>query len=699
MPPISFSSTLDLDAAIFSPPAFDFQAWLDAWQDEIIFFRVDADDRIEYVSSSVERILGYAPDDMLCRYFQDYFDPAHPLCEELRDLSARMLAHDSPESKRCVARRRDGRYAFFLLTERDVYDHDGSYAGRETMAQEATRRVEAELWLRQSERKYRRLIEQFRGDYIIYTRDARGLITYVSPSIETLMGYQSSEVVGRNWRDILGSVEEKRRPVVRTRHRDGARHRFREVVVQGRRRDGALRVFEIQEWSLLGAGGRCLAIEGIAKDITDASEAEEEIRRLKDDLERRVALRTDALLRMNEDLRASEERYRNVVETQTEFIVRWTPDGRRTFVNEPYCRFIGQSSEALLGTSVMPTIHPDDRHLVDEFIAQISPEHPTSTGEARLFAADGSIRWTQWTSQAYFDKNGQAVEYQSVGRDVTELRLAADLLRQKEAHLAHLSRLATMGEMVAGIAHELSQPLHAAQAFAEAARRNLASGRTGAVDAAIDFSREISSAIQRTVEIIRRLRDFTKAQPVAIESLDLNDVVRGAVEMMTYEIRRTGAAFSIVLAEGLAPVAGDRIQLEQVCVNLLKNACEALEPIPLAERRLSVSTASREGCPRLIVKDSGIGLAGADGARLFDAFYSTKAEGMGMGLSLCKSIAEAHHMQISFAGDAGCRGMTFHVDFPHPEPPLRDKRSPPASTQPLAGIVPMPRSSLATCRP
>ena len=101
----------------------------------------------------------------------------------------------------------------------------------------------------------------------------------------------------------------------------------------------------------------------------------------------------------------------------------------------------------------------------------ISPDQPTITQEHRVHRADGTIGWNEWTDRAIFDASGQIVEYQSVGRDVTELKRSADLLRQKEADLAHLSRLATMGEMVAGIAHELSQPLHAAKTFAEAARR------------------------------------------------------------------------------------------------------------------------------------------------------------------------------------------------------------------------------------
>jgi PAS domain S-box-containing protein len=650
-------------AASASRP-FDFRAWLDAWQEELVFFRVDAEDRLEFVSESVRSLLGHDPKQLIGRNYREIFDVDHRACAQLLDLSSRLLAHDSPESKRCVAQRRDGQHAFFLLREREMSDAVGHYVGKEVMALEVTRRVEAELWLRQSERKYRRLVEGFRGDYIIYTRDALGLITYVSPSVETVLGYPRESVAGRHWREIIGAPSNGQASIADRPGGDDSERNVRQVVVETRRRDGSPCVLEIQEWSIFGIDGRCLAMEGIAKDVTAARQAEREVRHLKEELERRVALRTEELQRINEELSASEKRYRNVVETQSEFIVRWRADGIRTFVNEAYCRFLGMTRDELLNSSVLPQVHPDDRSLVVKFVETLTPQTPPSTGEARLVTAEGHVRWTQWITQAYFGEDGKPIEFQSVGRDVTDLKEAADLLRQKEADLAHMSRLSTMGEMVAGIAHELSQPLHAATTFAEAARRHLASGRPRGAATAIECCNEISQAITRTVEIIRRLREFTRSSPVNIEQLDLNEIVTGALELMEYEIRRVGAKVRVHLAAALAPIAGDRIQLEQVVVNLVKNACEAMEDSPPDERWLSITTSGQVGRVRLEIKDTGCGLGQADPARLFDAFYSTKPEGMGVGLSLCKSIAEAHQMHLGFTPNENQRGMTFHVTLP-----------------------------------
>ncbi len=378
------------------------------------------------------------------------------------------------------------------------------------------------------------------------------------------------------------------------------------------------------------------------------------------ELERCVALRTEELSRINEELRASEAWYRNVVDTQTEFIVRWLPNGTRTFVNEAYCRFRKQAAEALVGTSFLPMLYHEDRDRFEAMKNSISPAQPSATYETRAHGADGELHWLQWTTRAIFDGAGRATEYQSVGRDVTELKHAADLLRQKEVHLAHLARLATMGEMVAGIAHEIGQPLHAAATFAEAARRHLESGRPGGAATAIDCMHEISAAVARTVAIIRRLREFSKTHAVRRNALNLNDVVREAVELMSYDLRRVGATLDLDLGEPTLKVDGDRIQLVQVCVNLLKNACESMEQTPPDQRRLEVRVSADDGRVCLAVRDSGSGLKHSEPARLFEAFYSTKQDGMGMGLSLCKSIADAHGAQLWFTTNAPEPGMAFH---------------------------------------
>jgi PAS domain S-box-containing protein len=502
------------------------------------------------------------------------------------------------------------------------------------------------------------------GDYVFFAHDPDGVLTYVSPSIEQVLGLEAEMVLGHNWRDLAGKFFVEADDVLPIDKDEQPQH-FYKSTIEVDHADGGTRLWEVQQRPVRDVHGRYLGMEGIAKDVTESTRTADELRRLKEDLEMRVAQRTAELRCINEKLRQSESRYRTVVEDQTEFIARYLPGGKYTFVNEAYCRYVRRPREELIGMTFIPTIYEEDRPRVEQEIASLTPEHPSITSEHRVYRADGTIGWNQWTNRALFDESGRLKEYQSVGRDVTDLRLAADTIREREAHLAHVSRLATMGELVAGIAHEVHQPLHAAKTFAEAARRSLDGGQPESVDMALDCLNEISQAVTRTAKIIRHLRAYTRSKPLQFESVNLNCVVREAAEMIAYETRRFQVKLDWELSHDLPLVRGDQVQLEQVCVNLLMNACEAMLDSPVDQRRLVIGTAADDRYVMMTYRDSGCGIGQHDRHRLFDAFFTTKPGGMGMGLSLCKTIAEAHAGQI-WAEPNERPGTTFVFALPHP---------------------------------
>ncbi len=408
----------------------------------------------------------------------------------------------------------------------------------------------------------------------------------------------------------------------------------------------------------------------------------DELQKHKQDLEQHVLDRMTELLQSNERLRASETRYRSVVNNQTDFVIRWLPGAIFTFVNEAFCRQLGKTSDELLGTSFLPIIHSEDATAFQEVIEQLGLENSYADFENRILLPDDTFCWTHWTNQILFDGGGRFLEFQSVGCDITELKNAADTIREKEAHLAHVSRVATMGELVAGMAHEIHQPLHAAKTFAEAARRNLEMSldnsetlknpqaqnnlettATKHIKTAIDCTLEISNAITRTAKIIRSLREFTHFRPVKFELLDLNRVVNEASELIAYETRKAQVKLIFDLTSGIPDIQGDPIQLQQVCVNLLMNACEAMVETPAEERQIAITTHFDSSHVRLAFRDAGCGVAEKNWGKLFDAFHSTKQQGMGMGLSLCKSIAEAHGGKMERQRNEGS-GMTFVLELP-----------------------------------
>ncbi len=385
---------------------------------------------------------------------------------------------------------------------------------------------------------------------------------------------------------------------------------------------------------------------------------------MKEELEKRVAERTEELELKNALLHESETRYRDVVEDQTEFVIRWLPNWEYTFVNGAYCRYFETTSEALLSKSFMPRVFAEDRPSLEQVVASLTPEHPIGSIEHRVYRPDQSIGWTHWTIRALLDNDGQVEGYQSVGRDTTELKIAADTIREKEVHLAHVLRLATMGELVAGIAHEVHQPLHAAKTFAEAARRNLEAGLPSGIATAIDCTKEISEAISRTAKIIRNVRAIATSRPVELKMLDINRIVQEAAGIIAFETRRAQVEIRFELAEGLGPVQGDRVQLEQACINFFMNAYEAMANTPPGDRLILIRTCGTESQVEISFSDTGCGIDTSNKDRLFDAFYTTKPQGMGMGLSLCKSIAEFHAGQVWAESNTAGPGTTFVLALP-----------------------------------
>lgn len=533
----------------------------------------------------------------------------------------------------------------------------------ELASSEASDSVNSLLSLEQSEQKYQRLVEGISGDYVIYTHDPDGVITYLSPSIEKVLGFPVKALLGLNWRDLIGEHFVGRELADRVKAEVAAGKSFYNFTVEIAHADGSRRVVEIQQRPLFDAAGQYLSMEGVAKDVTEVTRNAQELKKLKQELEQRVADRTAELIRSNELLRKSEARYRTVVEHQTDFVVRWLPGAIYTFVNEAFCRFVQRTNEELIGWCFLPLIHPEDAPAFEEVISRLNREHPFAVFENRILLPDGTERWTHWTNRMLFDQDGQLFEYQSVGRDITELRTAADTIREKEAHLAHVSRLATMGELVAGIAHEVHQPLHAAKTFSEAARRNLEVGKVENVETALDCTREISDAISRTANIIRRMRQFTHSRPTKFEQLDLNTVVQEATELIAFETRKGQVKLEYNLQANLPAIQGDAVQLEQVCVNFLINAYEAMTETPVSERRLRITTRLEDQYVQLAFRDCGCGVASSGMNQLFEAFYSTKRPGLGMGLALCKSIAEAHGGRV-WGEQNEAAGMTFGLELP-----------------------------------
>jgi two-component system, LuxR family, sensor kinase FixL len=360
-----------------------------------------------------------------------------------------------------------------------------------------------------------------------------------------------------------------------------------------------------------------------------------------------------------EERRGSEARYRAVVEDQTEFICRFLPDGTYTFVNDAYGRYFQCSPKELLGRSLWAFIPPESHQAAREFLASITPDHPVASIEHEVLAPNGERRWQNWRNRGFFDVHGRVVEYQAVGRDITERKHAEDAMQG----LAHAGRLALVGELTGSIAHELNQPLGAILANAAAAEKLLASG-SPPLEEIRNILADIRKDDLRAAEVIQRVRALLRKRETLMHPLDLNEVADEVVQLVSTDARRRSVALETEIASGLPVVRGDRIYLQQVLLNLLLNGMDAMMDTPQADRRIIVRTQrSGEQSVSVSISDSGHGIPSDRLSHVFESFYTTKEHGMGLGLAIARSIIEVHGGRIWASNNPG-GGATFCFTLP-----------------------------------
>jgi PAS domain S-box-containing protein len=402
--------------------------------------------------------------------------------------------------------------------------------------------------------------------------------------------------------------------------------------------DGQVRWILDRAHNLVDAAGKSHRVTGVVIDITERKKA-------------------------SEALRESEERYRNVVETQTELICRYLPDTTLTFANDAYCRFFGRSREELIGTKFIELIpEPARADALAHVQTLISNQRPVRY-EHQVIGRMGRKAWQEWSDHVICGADGKVIELQGVGRDITELKRAKREARDRSREVTHLTRVASLGELSGALAHELNQPLTAILSNAQAAQRILAKK-------VIDLPevREILNDIviddNRASEVIRRLRVLFKKGEVQLQPTDVNEVTMEVLGLAHSELITHRVIGSYQLTPGLPPVQADRVQLQQVLLNLVVNACEAMDGTDPTARTLGVSTVLRDnGIVNIEVTDHGSGVPREAMDRLFEPFYTTKENGLGLGLSISRSIVASHGGRL-WARNNPDHGATFVVELP-----------------------------------
>ena len=282
--------------------------------------------------------------------------------------------------------------------------------------------------------------------------------------------------------------------------------------------------------------------------------------------------------------------------------------------------------------------------------------------EHRLLLPGNRIKYLHLVGHATRNRNGE-VEYIGAVQDVTERRLSEETLSKVRSELAHVARVTRLGALTASIAHEVNQPLSGIVTNASTCLRMLAADPPN-IDGARETARRTIRDGNRASEVITRLRALFSKEAITTEPVDLNEATREVIALSLGELQGNHVMLRSELASGLPPVAGDRVQLQQVILNLLRNALDAMSAVDDRPRQLIIKTEQDESdfvC--LTVQDSGIGIDSKNLDRLFDAFYTTKSAGMGMGLSVSRSIIERHRGRLWAAPNDG-PGATFSFSIP-----------------------------------
>jgi PAS domain S-box-containing protein len=469
----------------------------------------------------------------------------------------------------------------------------------------------------------------------VFVRDINDVIIYWNRGAEELYGWKKAETVGKTSHQLMQTIfpmplEEITAELLRTGRWEG------ELVHT--KKDGTQAIVA-SRWSVQrDARGRPVATLETNNDITERKQAEDALRR------------SDAYLAEAQRLSLTGS-------------FGWKVSSGELFWSEESFRIFGydRTTKPSLELLIQRT-HPTDIARVRDQIDRASRDGKDWELEHQLLMPNGSIKFAHIVARAVRDGSG-GVEFVGAIMDVSAARRAEQELRQAQAELAHISRVTTVGELTASIAHEVNQPIAGVVTNAEAALRWLRAEPPN-----LDKVREVLGHIvkdgMRAGDVIYRIRALIKKAPPRMARVDVNEAVLDVITLTQSELLRHRVSLQTELATGLPLIEGDRIQLQQVILNLILNAVEAMSGIDEGAREMRVSTGREASNGVLVtVRDFGPGLDTQSVDRMFEAFYTTKPNGLGMGLAICRSIIEAHGGRLGATANEP-RGAVFQFSLP-----------------------------------
>jgi len=522
-------------------------------------------------------------------------------------------------------------------------------AANEQLEKEIAERMQAEQKLRRSE-AYLAEAQRLTHTGSFARNVAAGKLTESSEQHSlTHSSDEHSRLYGFDPERGIPSSEEFRQRI-HPEDRDGALEKFERAVAERTDvevdfrtvlPDGTIKNLHAISHPVVNTAGDLVEYVGTVMDVTDRKQAEETLRR------------SEAYLAEAQRLTHTGSWALNVA------------TGEPTHSSEEHLRLLGFDPEKDKPSEVefRQRVHPDDRESVVETMDKAIGERTDFEADFRVLLPDGTIKYLHAIGHPVINAAGDLVEYMGTSWDVTERKRTEEALLKAQSELAHVTRVATLGEMTASISHEINQPLGAMVNNANACLRWLAASK---LEEARQSAMLIAADGYRAGEIVARIRALARKAPPRKDWLDINKTIQEVITLTRSEVQGNHVSLKTRLGRNVPPILGDRIQLQQVLLNLIMNAIEAMRGVDeYLPRELWVDSEEVESTDVLIaVRDSGPGLDAETLDRLFETFYTTKPEGLGMGLPISRSIIEAHGGRLWATANASHTGAVFQFTLP-----------------------------------
>jgi PAS domain S-box-containing protein len=644
---------------------------------------IDQKGKIVFANRRFAEIYGYSKEELAGI---ESWKLVHPEDRPLTDMirAKRVKGEEVPEEYEARGLTKDGATIWILRRNKRI-DYKGKPAILGNIV-DVTDRKRAEAALRDSEERYRTVLEACPDPVIVYDMQGRGI--YINPAFTRVFGWTSEEIIGNKLDYVPPASWPETQKMI-----DNLLAGEKSPRVESRRytKEGKILDVSISADSYLNGYGIPVGSVHILRDITGRKQAEEALRKARDELEQRVEERTAELMILNQqlkreiderkrtekELKSSEEKYRLLFNYDPNPLFVVDADSAKILdVNQSASSTYQYDRKELLEMCFPDLLEPEDgdqlwkdiaRHVEDEYIFR---------AKLRARRKDGDLFFINFHSSV-----GKFEELDERAFGPSYVIRTVDMARrlQQEAQLLQSSKLATLGEMATGIAHELNQPLNVIRVGADFLARMTGRGDEISDDQLLKVSRNMSDQVERASNIINHLRDFGRRTDFNLYPLDINEPIRDVFTILGEQFRLRDIELGLELNENLPKILGDKNRVEQVFLNLVTNARDAMAAKGArAIKKLTITTYERDGKVVALFADTGVGISKEILEKIFEPFFTTKevGEGTGLGLSISYGLVRDLGGDIAVQSTSK-KGTVFEVSFPvhEKETHLSEKRS------------------------